>query len=685
MVYSPERALARLAEPFVLGSVTLKNRIYLPSHTYGFVRDGKPTADFIPYVARRLRGGVSLIVLGETVVLDPTLAGNRLWGEAVAGQWLVPFYASLVERATVAGAHIFEQLFHPGGQTWSTPGSSSFGPSRVHHSTSAQLPWAMTQKDITRIIKSFGRSVGYAISGHLSGVELKADQGKLHHQFLSPQFNRRPDLYGLEEPKSFLFLRQTLEEMRSVAGSAMVIGVRLPTGDGWDTVDQNERVSSPPEWLAGLLAELEAAKLVDYVSLSHGTNSTRLGYRAGHADESLAEANIRYVASAIRDFTTLPLFVTSNVRSVWSASGLLADGIADMVGMVRAQIADPDLVRKALSGAVADIRPCVAANQGCVGNAWVGRPIRCLVNPEAGRERLISQRLRARSELAVSIVGGGPAGLEAALRLASAGCQVTLHERGDRLGGQLRSAQTIPGRNGLGGFQEYLIALALKSRAIDIRLGQEVTDITELRSSYDAVIVANGSLDSRPWSILFEEIGAAIIDLPYWQSASEAAFDNSQPPGRGERVLVIDFDWTQSALGIAADLAARGAVVTYTTPMEVPGGEIDYVTQTVWLGELRRRGAQVLTSVEPFGVDQSSIFLRDIVAGELIDLGTMERVIVAATREPAQPDLRDLADVNCPVIGDARYPRGLESALADAAVAVRNLIRPSRGKEGDQH
>ena len=668
-----------VTSPLFLRSLRIKNRIYLPSHTYGFVREGRPTADYLPYLRARINGGVSLVVLGETLVPDETTSGNDTWGGAVSGPWLEKFYERASAAALREDAHIFEQLYHPGGQVWQTPGATGYAPSRIHHSTSALVPWALTSIDILRIIHAFSSAAKRAVLHGVSGIELKADQGKLHHQFLSPRFNRRNDSYGSSAGGS-RFLRDSLTGIRESIGDLPVIGVRFPTADGWEFEGEGTDVRELSGWLRELLNEISSWGIVDYISLSHGTNSTRPGYRVGHSDESLPDANAMRVAIEARSLTDLPLFVSSNIRSLSLADSLLREGLADMVGMVRAHIADPEIVNKTLLGQVEGVRPCIASNQGCVGNTWVGRPIRCTVNPEAGRERLVAIRT-PRSRLRVAIVGGGPAGLESAIRLGRAGCTVTVYERNSEVGGQLRTAGLIPGRQGFGTFIEYLERQLLLLDTVKVLRNCEVRQITDLYSGNDAVIVASGGMDPQPWSLGFEELPSEIASLPKWMSPTTAVLSLAQESLTGT-ILVFDQDWTQSALGIAANLARRGLAVTYATALETAGGALDYVTQTVWLGELRRRGVKVLTSVETYAADVGVVILRDIVGGQLIEISDVSRLVMAISPGPSgllgsakdNPKMR--------VIGDARFPRGLEFALADSADAAYSLLRPSRNLRG---
>lgn len=655
----------------------MKNRIYLPSHTYGFVNNGRPTADFLPYLRARLAGGVSLVVLGETLVPDETTSGNDTWGGAVSGPWLEKFYERASSAASREDGHIFEQLFHPGGQVWQTPGAASYAPSRIHHSTSALVPWALTSIDIIRIIDTFSSAAKRAVLHGIGGVELKADQGKLHHQFLSPRFNKRNDSYSAGAG-GIRFLRNSLTGIREAIGDVPIIGVRFPTADGWETEGEGTDVRHLPVWLSEILSEISSWGSVDYVSLSHGTNSTRPGYRVGHSDESLPDANAMQVAAEARNLTDLPLFVSSNIRSLAAASSLLCKGVADMVGMVRAHIADPEIVNKTLSGRVDEVRPCIASNQGCVGNTWVGRPIRCTVNPEAGRERSVTLGT-PKSQLRIAIVGGGPAGLESAIRLGRAGCTVTVYERNSEIGGQLRTARLIPGRQGFGTFLEYLERQLLSLDTVKVLRNCEVRQASDLYSENDTVIVASGGVDPQPWSIGFEELQSEVRRLPKWISPATAALN---PPKEGITgiTLVVDQDWTQSALGIAAGFARRGLPVIYATALETPGGALDYVTQTVWLGELRRRGVEVLTSVETYAADIGVIILRDIVGGHLIEVSDVSRLVMAISPGPSDSLESAKNDPKLKVIGDARFPRGLEFALADSADAAYSLLRPSRSR-----
>jgi dimethylglycine catabolism A len=332
-----------------LGRHRLRNRICMPAHSYGFGMDEAGVRDAAAYVGRRLRNGVAMVVVGEAEVPLGDTASRGYAPSRLAGASSLPLYRTLAGLAAAHGGIVLEQLYHPGGQVWYEEQRQAVAPSSVPHAVSYMTPRALLAWEIEALRVSFAAAARVAVDGGLHGIELKADQGKLHHQFLSRRYNRRDDAYGGSIDNRCRFLLECLEAMRSELAPGAILGVRLPGG------------ITPPrgavslEWSMDLSLEecAEVARIVDrsrfadYISISGETNSTAWGYARNHGDEGVPAMTFRDIARLLRQEIDLPLVLSGRITSLDEAETLLAAGDCDLVGMARALIADGDMLHTA--------------------------------------------------------------------------------------------------------------------------------------------------------------------------------------------------------------------------------------------------------------------------------------------------------------------------------------------------
>ena len=656
--------LSPVLSPISVGGHLFKNRVVVTSHTYGLL-DGSVAGveAMLAYVEERLTGGVAALILGETSVDG----GGVGWGAASGGDALIEFYRAISRTAERQGALVIEQLYSPGGQVWHEEQRLALAPSSVPHARSYVIPEALSTEDIRSRIASFARAARSVAEGGLSGVEIKADQGKLVHQFLAPRFNRRNDEWGgAEVGARARFLLEVLREIRR-GQPELILGVRLPL-----VLDESElqlgdlSVTDVIE----IVKLVNSEHLVDYVSVTAETNSTARGYWIGHPDTQSDLTAYRSAARRVRDAAAVPLLYAGGVLTLERGEEVISEGTADLVAMTRATIADPDLLRKHLAGRSSEIRPCIACNDGCVGNTWFGRPIRCSVNPRAGREsqvRRIDLSLIARpSAPSVAIIGAGPAGLQCALTLSEHGVPSDLFEKSDRIGGQLLLAQQIAGNDRIPEFINWMRMMLEKSGVASIQLNTETSIEILEAADYQELVIATGSRPTMPER--FRDLTMCITD---------AELLTEPQAWRGRNTLVVDSERTRDALGVADWLATQGARVEVVTPFDVEGLGLNPAVLVPRLAALRRWAIPVSRWSEVVLVDGRTVHIFDQISGAVTQRLDIDAVVFVCNGIPTRVSER----WQTRLAGNAKMEGKLEDAIRsgfDVAMEVLNVRRQTQ-------
>jgi hypothetical protein len=320
----------------------------------------------------------------------------------------------------------------------------------------------MEIEDIKECCEYYARSALYAVEGGFDGIELQLGHSSLVRQFLSPATNHREDEYGGSFENRMRFCLEVIDSVRKAVGEGFTLGIRLNADEmhprGGITLEDAKRIA----------VRVEATGQLDFMNLSLGT-FYNLFLVEGSMHTPLAYTVP--LASAIRSVINLPVFCTNRINDPHLAENILADGHADMIGMVRALICDPELPNKAMEGRTEDIRHCIACNQGCIARMGLGYSLGCLQNPAVGLEETmgIGTLKRCEKQKKVVIVGGGPAGLEAARTAATRKHRVILFEKNEEFGGQNLIAGKAAGRQEITGVTRWLLSQVNKLE-IDMRL-----------------------------------------------------------------------------------------------------------------------------------------------------------------------------------------------------------------------
>ncbi len=542
-----------LFSPLEIGRVTVPNRISFSAHLTNLADDGLPTDRLTGYLAARARGGAGLIITEEQSV-HPTDRAYEHLIEAFHPE-VIPGYKRLTQAVHAFETRIFAQLNHNGQQC---SGSLSrlpvWAPSPVPDVLYRETPKAMEIEDIREVVEYFARSATHVREGGFDGVELQFGHSSLVRQFMSPLTNYRGDEYGGEFDNRLRFALEVIAAVREAVGADYTLGVRLCADElipGGLTLEDAKQIAQ----------RLQATGHLDYFNLTLAT-FYNLYLVGGPMHMPLGYAVP--LAAGIKEVATLPVFATGRINDPALAERVLAEGQADMIGVVRGQIADPDFARKAREGRTEEIRYCIACNQNCYGRVGLNKTIGCVQNPSVGCEDIEGERhLRpALRKKRVMVVGGGPAGMWAAKIATLRGHQATLYEQAGELGGQVLLAAKGAGRDEFGVIVRNE-RNQLAHLGVPVELGVEVTPEFIFEREPDAVIVATGS---RPkTSPVAGADGPGVFNV--WQVLRGEA-------ELGERVLLIDYDGHHQATATAEFLAELGKTVHVVTSSLFVGSDL---------------------------------------------------------------------------------------------------------------
>jgi len=642
-------AAQRAALPFDLRHLTLRNRLVGTAHAPGLVEDGLPLPEDAEYWRRRAAGGVAMLTVGGTVVAPESTWRRRITTEAWRPE-AQPGMAARADAIRAEGAIAACQLVHLGRETtgaelWFHP----VAPSAVRSPREPTRPRPLTDGEIDAIVEAFRISAVNAVEAGFQVIELHAAHGYLLAQFLSAVTNRRPGA-RLE------IVSRIVQAIRSSAPE-VVVGMRLSAEGG-------EEAGLTLEGLRALLPQ--ASELVDYVNLTVGVRTTYVRDMATEQPPLLAHVG------AIRPLVDRPLLISHAFRTPDTIEAALAAG-ADLVGVARALIADPDMPRKLLGGRAAEVRPCVACNEDCRAFDPV---LLCSVNPDLappGAERrpaapLVVRRGEASDGGRVAIVGAGPGGLECASALAGR-CEIVLFDERDAIGGQLAVAAAAPNRSGWQALLDFYANALERTDDVDLRLG--VTVGANDLAGFDEVVIATGSAEVLP--------GLPGIERA-WSSSQAIAERPVRLSGRRHLVIADDgFGWWPCASAVELGLRAGCETITVATPGPAFGASLPPEGRAQLLARLRGAPLQVRPFTALDGLGEDSAELRNTMSGATESVPA-DAVIVVGERVARDWSVLVPGAGTVRVIGDALVPRKASHAISEgraAAEAIGGARRPA--------
>jgi 2,4-dienoyl-CoA reductase-like NADH-dependent reductase (Old Yellow Enzyme family) len=448
-----------LFKPLSIGSLHIRNRVFVSAHTTMLAENAGPGEGLIAFLEAKARGGVGLIIT-EAVNAHPSASESKeelcSWEPAFAEG-----LQKLRERLELYGTVLFVQLFHSGGggtHAGMMEKAPNIQPSNVPFLCEGLIgtSHAMDVVEVETLIEGYAEAALICKDNGAQGLEVAAAHGYLIHRFLTPLHNQRTDRFGGNFDKRLNFLREILVAIRKKVGADFPVGVRIGCDDFL-------RESLSHDDMINICKTLDQEQLVDFLDItgSHEFIQRSLINHYGVMDDKAGHMVSK--AGNIQRAVSVPVLHAGRIINPRQAEDILAQGHVDMVGMTRASIADPDVIKKTAEQREADIIYCVGCGQACMGRVNQNRHVTCIQNPFTGREHAWGELPHAAKKKRIVVVGGGPAGMTFAWTAASRGHQVSLYDKHHELGGQVLLAEQLPGA-GLGGAKPFAAGLSGRRR-----------------------------------------------------------------------------------------------------------------------------------------------------------------------------------------------------------------------------
>jgi 2,4-dienoyl-CoA reductase-like NADH-dependent reductase (Old Yellow Enzyme family) len=647
-------AFPHLFSPIEVGNVTLRNRIMSTGHDTVLPHAGRVSDALVAYHDARAKGGAGLIVIQVSGIHDTARYSSHML--MATTDEAIPGYRRLAEAIHRHGCTVFGQLFHPGREIMDSSDGTilpSFSASAAPADRFHTQPAPMSKRMIREVVAGYAAGARRMKQAGFDGVEIVASHGYLPVQFLNARINARTDEYGGSFENRLRFLREVVAEIRAAVGRDFVVGMRISGEEmGHDGLE-------PVESLEAIVA-LEGDGQLDYYNVIAGSSATLAG--AIHIVPPMIVEATGYVApfaAAVKAKVRRPVFVGGRINQPQVAERIVASGQADVCGMTRAMIADPEMPEKARTGRAEDIRACIGCNQACIGHFHLGVAISCIQRPETGRELAYGTRTKAGKPRKIMVAGGGPAGMKAAAVAAERGHDVTLYERSGALGGQVLLAQLLPGRAEFGGLATNLIR-EIERHRVRVARNTEVTPALIEKEKPDAVIVATGALPRVP--AIEGAADGHVVNA--WQVLKGEA-------NVGKSVVVADWrsDWI--GMGLAEKLARDGCRVRLAINGYMAGELIHRYVRDQWAGTLHKLGVETIPYARVFGVDASNVYLQHTTAGDPIIIEDVDTLVLAQghERESSLADALEDWPGELHVIGDCLNARTAEEAVFEGLKA----------------
>lgn len=653
----------KLFESCRIGSLELKNRIIMAPISCNFNEEGFVTDRMVRFFEERARGGVGLITIGDGIV-DTPVGNNVKDCLAIDDDKYIQPLKGLAKAVHAHGAKIILQLSHAGRRAGRvsasgfldvTRGKIPVAPSAIPHPVTGQVvPKELTSEEIVGIIRDFGKAARRVIDAGFDGVGLQCAHMYLCGQFLSPWANQRTDAYGGNFERRIKFVLEVIARIRQETGTGYPLVVRMngeePAG-GNSLGDIRE------------IARRFQQEGVDaiHVSVGFGAATKDPNFIPSIAPMRLPSGCTVHLSENIKRAVSIPVIAVNKILgNIYDAENLIQKGKADLIALGRPLIADPNLPIKASRGQVKDIRPCIYCCQGCIKKVLEkNAPLACSINPEAGFESEKQVVLPAVEKRKVLVVGGGPAGMQAALTAAMRGHHVTLIEKDNRLGGQLNLASQPPGKQDIIPFISYLINQIEKSTVTVVK-GRALTAEWLDAAKFDVVIIATGST-------------AAIPVIPGINSRRVITgrevlrgFDVN-----GFKVAIIGGG--QVGCEVAEFLAERGKEITVIERLPTIANEMPHINRVSLELALERLKVCILTQTKVLSIDDESLTVDRM--GKIENI-LADEIVIAVGAQPANDGIDDMLKNRVPDVfrvGDQVKAQGILEAIRDGYLVASRI------------
>jgi len=641
--------LPSLFSPIKIKSLALVNRAVMPPMGTNLGNpDGTVSEANLAYIKRRARGGAGLIIT-EIASIHPS--GSAIPNELGAyDDRFIPGLKKIADAVHAAGNKVALQLHHAGRESlYLLQEKKAIAPSAIRSLVFGLTPREITREEIQEMIAAFGVAARRGMEAGFDAVEVHGAHGYLITQFLSVLSNKRDDEYGGSLSNRSRFMIEVLQEIRKTVGPDFPISLRL-------SVEECIKDGYTFEDVRPILPNLVKAG-ADILHASLGTHGSPGGITTAPF-EYQPGFNV-WRAKKLKEAVGLPVIAVGRFTDPSLANEVIARGEADLVAFGRQYLADPDFLTKAREGRPEDIRKCIACNQGCIERLILGEgKIRCAINPETGQEIIYPQGPAA-VRRNVWVVGSGPGGLTAAYEAARLGHKVTLFEKEEETGGQLRFSSKAPFKDQYGVWASWLIAQAKKMGVI-VRTGTEVTESLISEGNPEVVILASGGEQIKP------DIPG--IDLPFVSNAWQV-LGGAVPAGRHSVVIgggligmeTADYLCQKGTQVTLVEILKRSPVLKITSH--------GYMLHT----RLKEAGCRLLFNSTVKKIEESSVTV--LTGGTEESLSPVDQVIIAVGLKPRDEikEILQAKKIRHFIIGDALQPRRIIEATEEGARAAWNL------------
>ncbi|MDX8417659.1 oxidoreductase [Absicoccus intestinalis] len=657
---------SHIFSPFTVQRMTTKNRIVMtPMGTNFGEHSGEMSFLHINYYEQRAKGGVGLLTVENASVYSPQ-GSNGTTQLRIDRDEFIPRLFNLCERVHKHGACISIQLNHAGASAMSSrTGEQPVSASNIPSKEGGEIPRPLEKDEIYMIVKKYGEAAKRAQIAGFDAVEIHAGHSYLLSQFLSPLTNKRTDEFGGSAENRARFTRLVIDEVRNQVGPFFPIFVRISADeflDGGNTLDD-------------CIDYLQYfGDNVDVYDVSAGLNgSIQYQLDANYMPDGWRS----YMARRVKEAYGKPVVTVGNIRDPQVAEDILARGDADLIGMGRGLIADPDWVNKVEFGHEEDIRKCISCNVGCAGHRiGLNQPIRCTVNP-AVNSGADYYKQKVNKPCNVVVVGGGTAGLEAACTAAEVGCTTFLLEKSNQLGGLASIISNIPDKTRMKDFPKYLIHRASKLHNLFIFKNTEATVDLVKSLNPDIIVNATGSTPTLPpitgLHDLVDKEGTRVATV----LKMIERMDTYPEDMKGQKVAVVGGGAV--GLDVMEYFTEKGAAVTMIEMLPIIGNGLDPVTKCDTQTKMKKYNVRQMTKTALQEVHNDKFVVKNP-EGEIEDV-PFDYGFICLGMRASTPVLKDLeeayADTNVEVynIGDSKRARRIIEGTTEGRNVIEVLKR----------
>jgi len=646
-----------LFTPIQIGRRTVKNRICCSAHADALAVDGMPQDAERRYYEEKARGGVGFMMCFGSASVHPTSTARDWNGVELFDDRVIPYLQKFSDVIHQYDVPVVCQLTHRGRRGRSNDHwNRMYAPSDRREPNHRENPHPLEPAMIDELVGSFAAAAGRLRAGGFDGCEIMASACHLIDQFWTLNANDRDDEYGGDLENRLRFGMRVIDAVRETVGPEFIVGIRV-TGD-----DFTERGLDNKQMLE-ICQRIDATGKLDYFNVNAATAETYVGEAASVPNMSFGLGIYTHLSASIRNVVNVPVMATGRIVDPVQADRIIAEGQADLCIMNRALIADPHLPNKAKAHQLDDIRQCMGYNEGCIDRIYTGRGVTCVQNPVIGREDRWAELGHCDVRKKLVVVGGGPAGLEAARVAAGRGHDVVLFEREAELGGQTLIAKLAPSRRDFDGATRWS-SHQCRKLGVDLRLGVDADVSRVLAEQPDAVILATGARARRP---ALEGMETARV-----VSGWDVLLGEQQLAGVA---IVIDEEYGHQAPTIAEYLLDRGVQVDLVTSQETIGTFLGATTRPPLLARLFGKGGQLFAHLEAAAIRDGKLVANNIWTGAAHEMGPYDAFVYVygGVRYDPLSELLKQQGLAVEVIGDAFSPRSLQHAILEGHTYGRKV------------